>query len=223
MCGRATLFKPIEVIEDRLQAKFDFAELEAMNPLPSYNVAPTQRHPVVTHEDPGHIHLFRWGLIPFWAKDTKIGSRLINARVETILEKPAFRAIHKKRCLVPFDGFYEWKKEGKQKIPHRIILKEGGIFTIAGIWETWRTPEGETLPTFTLITQEANDLVRPLHDRMPAILLPEQEKLWLDMDVPAREALKVIEPYPAERMRAYPVSSRVNKPTENDAGLVEET
>ncbi len=221
MCGRATLFKPIKVIEDRLQARFDFAELEAMNALPNYNVAPTHRHPVITNEAPETIRLFRWGLIPFWAKDARIGSRLINARSETVLDKSAFRAIHKRRCLVPFDGFYEWKKVEGKKLPYRITLTDEEIFTIAGVWETWKTPEGTLLPTFTLLTQSPNTLVAKLHNRMPAILLPEQERLWLDMDMPAQEALKMIEPFPAERMRAYPVSPRVNRVTENDEALVE--
>ncbi len=219
MCGRATLTKSIKEIEDHLQAAFNFPE-QAENRLPNFNIAPTHDHPVVTNEDQEHIQLFRWGLIPFWAKDKKIGSRMINARLETILEKPAFRGINKRRCVVPFDGFYEWKRTPDGKIPYRITRKDEAIFTIAGIWETWKSKEGETIHSFTLITRPPNELVAELHDRMPALLLPEQERDWLDMSIPAKEAIKLLEPFPADLMNIYPVSKRVNKVAENDKELI---
>ena len=125
MCGRASLTKVEKDLEERFHATFYSEDLERYNPLPNYNVAPTQMHPVITNTDPDHLQFFKWGLIPFWAKDEKIGSRMINSRIETILEKPAFRnAVNKRRCLVPFDGFYEWKKTPTGKIPYRIILKD---------------------------------------------------------------------------------------------------
>ncbi len=219
MCGRATLAKTPKQLEKRYQASAKFGD---NSPIPNYNIAPTHWHPVITSDVPEGIQLFKWGLIPFWAKDTRIGSRLINARSETVLEKPAFRSIHKKRCLVPLDGFYEWKKEGTNKIPYRIILPKTDIFSVAGIWERWENPEKEIISTFTILTQAPNTLMRAIHDRMPAILYPEQERIWLDMDLSAREVLQIIAPFPADLMKAYRVSNRVNKVRENDKDLLEE-
>jgi putative SOS response-associated peptidase YedK len=222
MCGRASLTKVEKDLEERFHATFYSEDLERYNPLPNYNVAPTQMHPVVTNSDPDHLQFFKWGLIPFWAKDEKIGSRMINSRIETILEKPAFRnAVNKRRCLVPFDGFYEWQKTPSGKIPYRIVLKDKGIFAVAGIWEKWKSPDGEAVFSFSLITQPPNDLMGAIHDRMPAILLAEQEQIWLDSDIPAEEALKMVAPFPDELLEAYTVSKRVNKVSENDASLVE--
>ncbi|MEM9917584.1 MAG: SOS response-associated peptidase [Bacteroidota bacterium] len=224
MCGRASLTKMEKELEKRFRATFYREELERHNPLPNFNIAPTHLHPVVTANDQEHLQLFRWGLIPFWSKAASIGSRMINARIETILEKSAFRqAIRKRRCLVPFDGFYEWQKRGKQKTPYRIKLKSDQIFAVAGIWEKWVEPSsGNEIHSFSVITQPPNQLLAPIHDRMPAILLAEQETTWLDEDLPAEEALQLIVPFPDELMTAYPVSKRVNKVSENDASLIEE-
>ena len=223
MCGRASLTKVEKELEERFRATFYSEDLERYNPLPNFNVAPTQMHPVITNTDPEHLQFFKWGLIPFWAKDEKIGSRMINSRIETVLEKPAFRnAVQKRRCLVPFDGFYEWKKTPSGKIPFRIVLKDRGIFTVAGIWERWQSPEAEEVYTFSLLTQPPNTLLESIHDRMPAILLPAQEQLWLDTEVPAEEALRIIAPFPDELLDAYTVSRKVNKVSENDASLIEE-
>ena len=223
MCGRASLTKVEKDLEERFHATFYSEDLERYNPLPNYNVAPTQMHPVITNTDPDHLQFFKWGLIPFWAKDEKIGSKMINSRIESILEKPAFRnAVQKRRCLVPFDGFYEWKKTPEGKIPFRIVLKDDGIFAVAGIWEKWKSPQGEITYSFSIITQPPNTLMESIHDRMPAILLPEQEQLWLDADISAEEALQIISPFPDELLKAYTVSNKVNKVTENDASLIEE-
>ena len=147
---------------------------------------------------------------------------MINSRIESILEKPAFRnAVNKRRCLVPFDGFYEWQKTPNGKIPYRIILKDKGIFSIAGIWERWQSPEGEAVHSFSVVTQAPNKLMESIHDRMPAILLPDQERTWLDPDIPAEEVLKMIAPFPDKLLEAYTVSKKVNKVAENDASLVE--
>ena len=221
MCGRSSLTKNEKELEERFNATFYSEDLERYNPLPNFNVAPTHLHPVVANQDKEHLQFFKWGLIPFWAKSPSIGSKMINARIETILEKPSFRnAVSKRRCIVPFDGFYEWKRSGKEKIPFRITLQDEGIFCIAGIWETWKDPEGETVYSFSLITQEPNEMMAEIHNRMPAILLPEQEQLWLDDSIPPKEAVEIIQPVPNDMLKAYQVSSRVNKVSENDEDLI---
>ena len=222
MCGRSSLTKTEKELEERFNSSFYSDDLERYNPLPNFNVAPTHMHPVITNADPEHLLYYRWGLVPFWAKDIKIGYKMINARIETLLEKATFKnLVKKKRCIVPFDGFYEWKKTDKGKIPFRIITKNTEIFTIAGLWERWRDPKGDDVYTFTLITQEPNEIVKKIHNRMPAILLPEQEKLWLDEEIPTQELLEMIKPYPEELMEAYTVSTKVNNVRENDPSLIE--
>lgn len=221
MCGRSSLTVTEKELEARFNATFYSDELERYNPLPNFNVAPTHYHPVITNEEQNHLRLFRWGLIPFWAKDLKIGYKMINARIETILEKNTFKnALKKKRCLVPLDGFYEWKKTEEGKQPYRIQTKDQEIFCCAGLWEIWQSPKDEVIESFTIITQEPNDLLKEVHNRMPAILLPEQEKLWLDDTVPPEELLDMIEPYPEELINLYPVDKRVGKVSENDKDLI---
>ena len=221
MCGRSSLTKTEKELEERFRATFYSEDLERYNPLPNFNVAPTQVHPVITQEEPTIIHLYRWGLIPYWAKDMKIGSKMINARMEGIEEKPAFRqAFAKRRCIVPFDGYYEWQKTPGGKIPYRIKLKNVEIFTIAGLYEHWKNPEGKPVHSFTLITHEADPAIAHLHDRMPLILLPEQEKLWLDPNIPSKDLIHNLTPVPGDYITWYRVSDRVNKVTENDAGLI---
>lgn len=222
MCGRATLAKKPKDLEKRYKAKFVQSELALKNPLPNYNIAPTHWHPVMTNDIKKPLKFLKWGLIPAWAKEEKIASKLINARSETILEKPAFKSIHHKRCLVPYDGFYEWKRMGKERIPYRIILPETPIFSVAGIWASWTNSKGETIDSFTVLTQAPNELMKPIHDRMPAILAPDIEHLWLNMDMPINEVLKLITPYPSILMKAYRVSSQVNKVKENKASLLNE-
>ncbi|MFZ1750124.1 MAG: SOS response-associated peptidase [Saprospiraceae bacterium] len=223
MCGRSSLTKTEKEIEARFKATFYSEELERYNPLPNYNVAPTHYHPVITNTDITHLQLYRWGLIPYWAKDKKIGVKLINARVETLLDKSAFKKlIGSKRCVVPMDGFYEWKKEGKTKIPYRIVTTDIDIFSVAGLWDTWTEPStGDIFNTFTVITQEPNELMKSIHDRMPAILIKDIEKLWLDQDITAKDALQLLMPYPSELMKAYQVTQKVNSVKANDASLIE--
>lgn len=221
MCGRASLTQNEKELEQRFQAAFYQEDIERYNPLPSYNIAPTHFHPLITNDLPGNFQFFKWGLIPSWAKSAAVGSKMINSRIETILEKPAFKAaVTRRRCLIPFDGFYEWKKIPGDKIPYRITLKDHGIFALAGIWEKWEAPNKEIIYSFSVITQQANELMAEIHDRMPAILLPDQEKLWLDTALSPTDALSLISPYPDDLMEAYTVSSRVNKVTENDAELI---
>lgn len=223
MCGRSSLTKVEQDLEERFGATFYSDELERYNPLPNFNVAPTHMHPVIINDDLDHLRYFRWGLIPFWAKDIKVGYKMINARIETLLEKSTFKnAVKTKRCIVPFDGFYEWKKVGKEKQPYRIITTDSEIFSIAGLWSRWKSPDGEEIYSFTLITQPPNNLLSDIHDRMPAILTREQESLWLDMTIPPADAVQMIIPYPEENMRAYPVSKRVGNVRENDESLIEE-
>ncbi len=154
----------------------------------------------------------RWGLIPLWAKDMSIGSRMINARAETIAEKPSFRnALRRRRCLVLADGFYEWQRVGKSKKPMRIVMRSGEPFAFAGLWETWRDPEGTVIPSCTIITTTPNELLKPIHNRMPVILPRDIEDFWLDESVDDPAALtSVLTPYPDDEMEVYEVSSLVN-------------
>ncbi len=217
MCGRFTIFADPARLAERFQAALPPDGLS-----PRYNAAPTQQLPVILNDDPPAIQLLRWGLIPFWAKDPSIGSRMINARSETLVDKPAFRAAFKKRrCLVLADGFYEWLQTPQGKQPMRITLASGEPFAMAGLWESWDAPDGSLLRTFTIVTGDPNDLVAPIHNRMPAILLPEHEAIWLDNAAEPAIWLDILRPYPAERMAAYPVSRRVNFVGNDDAGLVE--
>ena len=222
MCGRSSLTKIEKEIEARFHATFYTEELERYNPLPNYNVAPTQMVPVVTGDDPLHLQIFRWGLIPFWAKDKGIGAKMINARIETLMEKPAFKnLLATRRCIVPMDGFYEWKTDGKIKTPFRIFTTDQDIFSAAGLWDIWHVPEtGEIIRSFTVITTPPNRMMEKIHDRMPAILLPENEKLWLDTELKPDEAVQLIIPYPAECMNAYEVSAKVNNVRANDPSLI---
>ncbi len=227
MCGRFTIFADPDRLAERFQASLPEAGLQ-----PRYNAAPTQQLPVILNEGPPAVQLLQWGLVPFWAKDPSIGSRMINARAETLAEKPAFRtALRKRRCLVLADGFYEWmstpeatgrsgQKTSGGKQPMRITLASGEPFAMAGLWESWNAPDGSLLRTFTIVTGEPNELVAPIHNRMPAILLPEHEALWLDNAAEPAIWLDILRPYPAARMTAYPVSRRVNFVANDDAGLV---
>ncbi len=223
MCGRSSLTIKEKELEKRFNASFYSEDLERYNPLPNFNVAPSHMHPVMTNLDQDHLQFYRWGLIPFWAKDIKVGYKMINARKETLLEKKTFKnAVNKKRCIVPFDGFYEWKKTESGKQPFRITTTNTEVFCVAGLWERWSSPDGTTIHSFTLITQEPNELMLDIHNRMPAILLPEQERDWLDMSIPSEEAIQLLEPYPSDLMKAYPVSKRVGNVRENDKELIVE-
>jgi len=223
MCGRSSLTKTEKELEERFKSSFYSDDLIRYNPLPNYNVAPSHYHPVITNTEPDKFRFFRWGLIPFWAKDQKIGYKMINARVETLMQKPAFKTpLIKRRCLVPFDGFYEWKKEKDgSKTPYRIVLKQTEIFSLAGLWEKWTNEEGEDIYSFTVITQAPNKFMSKIHNRMPAILHPKEERLWLEEGVPVEDLVKLIKPYPDAMMDAYKVSTRVGNVRNNDASLIE--
>jgi putative SOS response-associated peptidase YedK len=182
---------------------------------PSFNVAPAQKVPVVLiREGQRVMDTFQWGLIPSWAKDPATGNRLINARAETVADKPSFRqAFLRRRCLILADGFYEWKSEGKRKQPVHITLKDRSGFAFAGLWEHWQSPGGDTVKSCTIITTEANAFMRPLHHRMPVILPKDKEDTWLDPATTDREVLlALLVPYPSDLMLAVPVSTFVNRP-----------
>ena len=170
MCGRSSLTKTEKELEERFQATFYSDGLVQYNPLPNFNVAPSHMMPVITNEDKLHFQAYRWGLIPFWAKDQKIGYKMINARIETLFEKSSFKmAVAKRRCLVPADGFYEWKKikgpDGKiTKQPYRIQTTDQEIFSMAGLWDRWKAPDGQTVFSFTVITQGPNETMKDIHD-----------------------------------------------------------
>ncbi len=191
--------------------------------VPRYNIAPMQDIPVVRATPTGERELafVRWGLVPRWAKDPSIGNKMINARAETLAEKPSFRtALKRHRCLIPADGFYEWTvgpAGGKQ--PLHIGMKDGATFAFAGLTERWLSPEGEVLDTCTIVTTQANALLSPLHDRMPVIVAPAQYARWLDVAV--GDVSDLFAPYPAEAMAYYPVSTRVNSVRHDDASLLE--
>ena len=207
MCGRFTLTSNLDDLQGRFQ--FDALDLEYR---PSYNIAPTQQVLTVTNDGQRQARLMRWGLVPFWAKDLKVGSRMINAVGETLAAKPAFRSlIKKRRCLILADGFFEWRKEGKEKIPTYIFLKSKEPFALAGLWDTWRSPEGEVVQSCTIVTTTPNDFIAPIHNRMPVVLSGEAEALWLDpLTEDAAVVTPLLVPCPAEAMNSYIVSQLVN-------------
>ena len=206
---------------EALRQLFDFHA--GSNLEPRYNIAPTQPAPVVRSAAGGvgrELVMLRWGLIPSWGKEASIGNKMINARSETVAEKPSFRsAFHNRRCLVPADSFYEWRREGETKQPFRIGMKGGPAFAFAGLWESWQGTEGEAaIETFTILTTVANRKLHPIHPRMPVILDPKSYQIWLDASPDNTEqAFSVLQPFPDEPMAFYRVSSRINSPRNDDA------
>ncbi len=210
MCGRFTLAQSSQIIAKA----FDVGNVPPLTP--RYNIAPTQ--PVATviikpEQKERQLLLLHWGLIPSWAKDKKMGARLINARAETVAEKPSFRAAFRhQRCLVLADGFYEWQQQERKKQPYYFRLSDGRPFAFAGLWAHWEGEDGEVIESCTLLTTEANQLMQPIHNRMPVILDPRDYDLWLDLDVPKSELLQqLFRPYSGEEMTMYPVGTQVNK------------
>lgn len=219
MCGRYTITVTIE----ELMARFWAEDATASCHRPRYNVAPMQMVPAVIHDGMrNRIGMLKWGLVPPWAEDERIGARMINARAETLEERPAFRqAFRRKRCILPADGFYEWKRDGKQKRPLRIVMRDGRVFGMAGLYETWTGPDGRRVHTCAVITTAPNRLMADIHDRMPVILRREDEALWLDRNVQDPERLRpLLQPYPAEEMEAYEVDPRVGNVAFDDPGLI---
>ncbi len=206
MCGRYTLTYDIRTIAEA------FGVAPSLETSPRYNIAPTQDVVTIMRNGTSHLEWLRWGLIPSWAKEEAIGSKMINARAETLAEKPSFkRLLHSKRCLVVADGFYEWMQQGGSKTPMYITLKSKEPFAMAGLWDSWKSPDGQQIRTCTIITTEPNDLVARIHNRMPAILARDVEAAWIDPELTEAPAvLDLLHPYPPEQMEAYAVSSLVS-------------
>ncbi|MGV8038822.1 MAG: SOS response-associated peptidase [Thermoanaerobaculaceae bacterium] len=216
MCGRYTLASPGNVVAEL----FELDEVPELRP--RFNIAPTQDVAVVrAREGRRELGAVQWGLVPSWARDLAIGQKLINARAETVAEKPAFRsALRARRCLVVADGFYEWQPTAGRKQPWYFQLRDGGPFAFAGLWERWQAPGVDTLESCTIVTTEANELVAPVHGRMPVILTSEGSARWL-AGGPTEELQALLVPFPPSEMRARPVSLRVNSPAVDDRGCIE--
>ena len=217
MCGRYSLLC-IDDLGNRFRV-FD----PMMGARSRFNVAPSSEMPVIVRSDGNHVSLMRWGLIPSWTKDIRVVKPLINARGETLRERPMFRnLLENHRCLVPASGFYEWKKEETKKVPHYIRLTDEPLFAFAGLCDEWHNPAGVMVSTYTIVTCNANPLVAPLHDRMPVILSREDEERWLDpCPIPPDDLKRILVPFPAGCMEAYPVSDRVNSPSADDDQLIQ--
>ena len=212
MCGRYSLIADLGELARRFKFDGNWLKFES-----AYNIAPTQDVLTVVGGDARRVGFMRWGLLPLWAKSASIGNRMINAKAETVAEKPAFRnALRWRRCLVPADGFYEWQRTGGPKRPMRIVMRSGEPFAFAGLWAVWKDPDGNRIPSCAVITTTANDLLRPIHDRMPVILPRDMEEFWLDVSVDDPIALgSVLRPYADEAMEAYEVSTLVNSAANN--------
>ncbi|GAA1375650.1 SOS response-associated peptidase [Peribacillus frigoritolerans] len=221
MCGRFTLFTDIEEIKERFDIQGSFDEEYQF----SYNIAPSQSVLAVINDGVrNRLGYLRWGLIPFWAKDEKAGYKMINARAETIAEKASFRnAYKKKRCLIIADSFYEWKKTPERKIPMRIKLKNHAPFGMAGLWESWKSPEGISIYSCSVITTVPNELMTSIHDRMPVILKSEDEKDWLNPSINDTAYLQqYLKSFDSEQMEAFEVSTDVNSPKNNSPNLIQQ-
>src|SRR5437763_4518453 len=216
MCGRYTLTVNIKTIAET------FGVAPTIETSPRYNVAPTQEVISILSNGSAHLDWLQWGLIPSWAKDPSIRSKIFNARAETLAEKPSFkRLLRSKRCLVVADGFYEWKKENRGKTPMYITLKDHSPFAFAGLWDLWQSPDGSELRTCTIITTDANALVAPIHNRMPVILPADARERWLDSQLHDEQALlPLLKPFNADEMTARAVSRLVNNPKSEGAELI---
>jgi putative SOS response-associated peptidase YedK len=217
MCGRYRLSRRTQIVEEYFDSVSDEPDWT-----PRFNVAPTQLIPIIRQhpkESVRELSLIRWGLIPSWAKDPSGAARMINARSETASSKPAFRdSLKSRRCLIPADGFYEWKRAGTSKQPFCFEVNDGDLFAFAGLWDRWKDPSGNWMKTCSILTTTPNAVTAPVHDRMPVILEPDSYDLWLDpgmSDVSA--ATDLLKPYDARLMRCYPVSTRVNNVGNDDA------
>jgi putative SOS response-associated peptidase YedK len=220
MCGRYTLIRLAEFLD-----VFPWIGAPDQPARPRYNIAPSQPILAVANDGKNKLQMFQWGLVPSWAKDPSIGNKMINARAETLAAKPAYRAaFRRRRCAIPADGFYEWRKEpdGKTKTPMYIRRRDHQPFAFAGLWEIWHSDDGTELPTCTIITGPPNELMKSIHDRMPAILSPDAMKRWLDpKERPPEELISLLGIYPDDEMEANPVSRAVNNPRVDSPECVE--
>ena len=214
MCGRAVIISPIEVIAEEFNI-----DNPRMTLKPNYNISPSQNLLVIIKQQSRQLMTCQWGFIPSWAKDPAIGHKMINARAETIASKPAFRSAYKKqRCLIVADGFYEWQKTEKGKTPYYIHLRSGKPFGLAGIYNRWTQDNGEDMLTCSIITTNANELIEPVHDRMPVIIPKDSMDVWLGDDTNPSSMLK---PYPSDEMELYQITTKVNDPKHNSPDLLE--
>jgi len=218
MCGRYTLTADLDMLRD----VFGLNTVPDMLP-PRYNIAPSQPVAVITNEQPDELTFHKWGLVPSWSKDISIGNKMINARGETIAEKPSFRsAFKRRRCLIPADGFFEWRQKGGGKEPLFIHMNDRKVFAMAGLWEVWNSPEGDELRTCTIITTTPNSLMEPIHNRMPVILHPDDYAVWLAQDEQPSGLLQaLIRPFEPDDMTFYPVSTFVNRPGNDTPECIE--
>lgn len=215
MCGRFAIYSSVQSIIEYANILNHLGNIK-----PNFNAAPSQMLPVIIKKNKGNwLDLFHWGLVPFWANDPKIGNKMINSRAETITQKPTFRnAIKRRRCLIPANGFYEWKKPEKK--PYWIHLKKRELFCFAGIWEHWHGSDGTEIYSFSIITTQPNETMIPIHRRMPVILPRENEQLWLNPNTPQEDLLPLLKPS-QEEMETYEVSQDVGSPANNYPGLIE--
>jgi putative SOS response-associated peptidase YedK len=216
VCGRFVLKTPAGELA-RIFSLDEYPDL-----LPRFNIPPGTDIPVIRHSPEGKrvLHLLRWGLVPHWSRDPGIGAKLNNARAESLLEKPSFRdAFRRRRCLIPADGFYEWRSEGKLKQPYYISLKSGQPLAMGGLWESWRTPDGIILRTCAVITTGPNTVMAPIHDRMPVLVASQDWQAWLT--APAEAVMPLLDPPAPDPMQAWPVSRRVSRASEDEPGLIE--
>lgn len=221
MCGRYSLYVDYRTLLERFG--IEETAVEETDYAASYNIAPSQQVlAVVNNGTKNRLGFLKWGLVPPWAKDEKIGYKMINARAETAAEKPSFRqAFKKKRCIILADSFYEWRRTNEGKTPMLIKMKSGEPFAFAGLWESWKSPDGQVVNSCTILTTEANDLMGTIHDRMPVVLSKEGEQLWLDPKVQDPDQLgKLLKPFDSKEMEAYEVSDAVNSPKHNGPELI---
>jgi putative SOS response-associated peptidase YedK len=216
MCGRFT-FVPTQNLKARFNLKNDLVNLQA-----NYNVSPGQFLPIIINQDGNLVILMRWGLIPSWSRNLSRQFNLINARAESVTTKPSFRkAFQSQHCLVPASGFFEWKKEAKTKKPYYFQLQDESLFSFAGIWSNSLNADGSEIQTFSIITTEANDIVKPIHDRMPVILTRKDEDLWLDQNPNNLvRHINLLKPYSSDLMTSYPVSPKINRTQDNQPDLI---
>jgi putative SOS response-associated peptidase YedK len=220
MCGRFTQRTPKKTLAKEFQVE-EMPEIEAR-----YNIAPTQDILSIRRAEEGlEAVLLKWGLVPSWPKDSSIGAKLINARSETVTEKPSFReAFKKRRCIIPADGFYGWQRTGGQKHPFFFRMQDEHPFGFAGLWERWKGEGNQVINSCTILTTEANEVLEPVHDRMPVILHSDDYELWLDADMRKLDLVKeLLRSFPASEMTAYPVSQSINSPSNQGAQLIERT
>jgi putative SOS response-associated peptidase YedK len=219
MCGRFTLHTP----ESRIREAFDLENTEPLGLKPRYNIAPSLDIPII--RDAGtsrEMVMVRWGLVPHWSKEPKTGYSTINARIETVAEKPTYRTpFRRRRCLIPADGFYEWKVVNDRKVPHHIRMRDGDVFAFAGLWDRWES-EDQVLDSCSIIVMPANEVMKPLHERMPAIIAPANYDLWLDTSITEKsDIMWNLHSTSSSHLMFYPVSSRVNSPKHDDEQCIQ--